>query len=75
MDYIVGLKNDIELLSQEQAERRYLELLTMGYHEDDIVMAAPVQVQVNVDIGTVNPLYPNYGEEHTPRQPMTVNPT
>lgn len=75
MDYIVGLKKELDFISQEQAEHRYLELMAMGYPEDEIAMAAPVPVQVNVDIGSVTPMNSNYANEPAPHQPVTVNPT
>lgn len=51
MEYILGLKNEIRLLNEEEAKERYLELLAKGNSERDIILAAPVSEQVHLNIG------------------------
>jgi hypothetical protein len=54
MEYVLGLKKEMGLLDEKEAKERYLELLAMGYSEGDIIFAAPVPVQVHLDIGQTN---------------------
>lgn len=51
MEYVVCLKKEIELYSERDAQKRYLELTAMGYKEQDILWAAPVPVHVQMNIG------------------------
>ncbi len=51
MEYIIGLKKEMGLLNEKTAKERYLELLAMGYSDHDIILAAPVPVQVHLNIG------------------------
>lgn len=59
MEYLVSLKRECELLNEKDAKARYLELLAMGYKDHEIIVAAPVPVEVHLRMG--NPgHYPNF---------------
>lgn len=51
LEYILGLKKEVGLLNEKVAKERYLELLAMGYSEQEIILASPVPVQVHLHIG------------------------
>ncbi|AGA69589.1 hypothetical protein Desdi_2148 [Desulfitobacterium dichloroeliminans LMG P-21439] len=51
MEYVVCLKKEMELFSEQEAQQRYLELVAMGYKEKDILLAAPVPVQIHLNMG------------------------
>lgn len=54
LEYIIGLKKEMGLLNEKTAKERYLELRAMGYSDHDIILAAPVPVQVHLHIGQPN---------------------
>ncbi|MGE4273159.1 MAG: hypothetical protein AB7E31_09860 [Desulfitobacterium sp.] len=54
MEYVVCLKKEIELFSEREAQKRYLELVAMGYKEKDILLAEPVPVQIHLNLGQNN---------------------
>ncbi|MHB1652145.1 MAG: hypothetical protein ACYCVD_06655 [Desulfitobacteriaceae bacterium] len=55
MKYIVGLKSELDLLNENDAKRRYLEMLAAGYKENDVFVAAPVPVSSDVTFGNEQP--------------------
>ncbi len=66
MDFLVSLKRECELLNEKDAKQRYLELLSMGYKDHEILLAAPVPVEVHLRIGNQsrNETFPNQGTEN-----------
>ncbi|NMA70249.1 MAG: hypothetical protein GX958_12670 [Desulfitobacterium sp.] len=59
MEFLVSLKKECELLNEKDAKQRYLELLAMGYKDHEILLAAPVPVEVHLKIGNQGH-YPNF---------------
>lgn len=57
MEFLVSLKKECGLLNEKDAKQRYLELLSMGYKEHEILLAAPVPVEVHLKIGNQSQNY------------------
>lgn len=76
MDYIVGLKDEMSIYSEEEAQHRYIELLGMGYSDSDIVFATtvPVKVDFKIEAGADNFIRPQPGKEDMQQLP-TENPS
>lgn len=52
MEYFVGLKSELDLLNEQEAKQRYLEMLAAGYDAGEIFVGAPVAVSSDVTFGT-----------------------
>ncbi|MDI6812720.1 MAG: hypothetical protein QMC95_11675 [Desulfitobacteriaceae bacterium] len=53
MKYFVGLKSELDLLNENEAKQRYLEMLAAGYDPEDVFVGAPVTVSSDVNFGTL----------------------
>ncbi|KLU60480.1 hypothetical protein CEB3_c33310 [Peptococcaceae bacterium CEB3] len=53
MKYVVGLKSELDLLNEDEAKQRYLEMVAAGYPEGDVFVGAPIIVASDVSFGSL----------------------
>lgn len=70
MKYLVGLKSELDLLDENKAKQRYLEMLASGYKDNEVFVAAPVAVTSDVTFGNLQTANDTRNSEN-PKSPGT----
>ncbi|CAA7602865.1 Hypothetical protein DEACI_3688 [Acididesulfobacillus acetoxydans] len=77
MKYVVGLKSELDLLNEDEAKQRYLEMVAAGYEEGDVFVGAPIVVASDVSFGSLqsDQSEDRTGAKDTDPEGTVVNPS